>query len=230
MKTEPQREGDDQFASLHSSDERAMRSSVTALALQQARRVSPLWDGSQRDCAGLVRFSYRAALEPTNDLDRRKQAIPVELELPPVSSGARRMLPTFPALWAQGPPVGGKTPFGPFADAETLVGYNFHPVSKELDAALPGDLLVYRRSRADDVDGWHLMIYAGGRGKGTLSDVVVYHNGGGDDGAVRVVRVADLFRSPDPVWVPSNQNDNFLGVYRWNLFSRVEGGFVGGSS
>ena len=45
---------------------------VTLLALQQARKISPEWEAKQQDCAGLVRFTYREALETRKFVDRAK--------------------------------------------------------------------------------------------------------------------------------------------------------------
>lgn len=217
IKHEPKREGEDDGAEaeelgyLPPRDEEALRQAVTDLALLQARKLSPLWEPKQRDCAGLVRFAYRTALEP-RDADRNaKLGVPAKLQLPALSEQARQALPAYPQLWQTGL-SNGQPRYGHFADAETLIGYNFRLKSRDLTAAQSGDLLVYQKPLLND-EPYHLMLFAAGRAE----NLAVYHNGArGDDAQVRVVRVAELLDSPDPVWVPRPENPYFLGVYEWN--------------
>jgi hypothetical protein len=106
----------------------------------------------------------------------------------------------------------GKQLFGAFADAETLIGYNFRNKGRDLASALSGDLLVYQKALESD-EPYHLMIFVKDRG-GSLA---VYHNGAErEEAQVRVVGIADLLQSPDPVWIPTVDNPHFLGVYEWN--------------
>ena len=48
---------------------------------------------------------------------------------------------------------------------------------------------------------------------------VVYHTGpdGKDPGEMRRMRLTDLLNHPSPKWRPVPGNNNFLGVYRWNI-------------
>jgi uncharacterized protein YfaT (DUF1175 family) len=48
---------------------------------------------------------------------------------------------------------------------------------------------------------------------------VVYHTGpdGKNPGEMRRMTLADLLNHPSPKWRPVPGNDNFLGVYRWNI-------------
>ena len=56
------------------------------------------------------------------------------------------------------------------------------------------------------------MLYVTGRAE----NLAVYHNGAqGPDAQVRVVRIAELQNSPDPIWIPRSENPYFLGVYEW---------------
>ncbi|ANE53790.1 DUF1175 family protein [Methylomonas sp. DH-1] len=214
IKQEPKREGEDSgedLSYLPAADAEALRETVTNVALLQARKPSPLWEPKQRDCAGLVRFAYRTALEPRDAARTAKLGIPAKLNLPAVSEQARKTLPNYPQLWQTGV-SNGLPRYGHFADAETLIGYNFRLKSRDLAAAQSGDLLVYQKPLLND-EPYHLMLFAAGRAE----SLAVYHNGAqGSEGQVRVVRVAELLNSPDPVWIPRPENPYFLGVFEWN--------------
>ncbi len=215
IKHEPKREGEDtgpeELGYLPAQDADALRQVVSDVALLQARKLSPLWEPKQRDCAGLVRFAYRTALEPRDATRTNKLGIPAKLKLPPLSEQARQTLPAYPQIWQTG--LNGNQPrYGNFADAETLIGYNFRLKSRDLTTAQSGDLLVYQKPLIND-EPYHLMLFAAGRAE----NLAVYHNGAqGEDAQVRVVSVAELLQSPDPVWIPRPENPYFLGVYEWN--------------
>ena len=194
------------------SDEKALRNSVTRLALFQAKKMSPQWDEAQRDCAGLVRFAYREAIRIRSPGDEQKLGIPNALYLPVVSDLSRRIFPDLSRIWQVGFEKDGKPRFGSFADAETLIGFNFRKKTRDLSFARNGDLIVFQKALESD-QPYHLMIFVEDRAK----NLVVYHNGAREDDAqVRVVSVADLMESPDPVWLPHVNNPHFLGVYEWN--------------
>jgi uncharacterized protein len=202
----------DTSAFLTPLDEKALRDSVTRLALLQARRISPRWEGKQQDCAGLVRFAYREAMEPRSLKQKDKNGIPSKLYLPALSDGSRRLFPEFPFIWQVGMTADGSPRLGAFADAETLIGFNFRMKTRDVNAASSGDLLVFQKDLEND-EPYHLMIYVEDRPE----NLVVYHNGAtGPEAQVRVVRLGDLFRSPDPIWMPTVQNPHFLGVFEWN--------------
>jgi hypothetical protein len=216
IKHEPKREGEaedsaEELGYLPPQDAEALRQVVTDVALLQARKLSPLWEPKQRDCAGLVRFAYRTALEPRDAARTAKLGVPVKLMLPPLSEQARKAVPAYPQIWQTGL-NNGQARYGHFADAETLIGYNFRLKSRDLAAAKSGDLLVYQKPLIND-EPYHLMLFAAGHPE----NLAVYHNGAqGADAQVRVVSVAELLQSPDPVWVPRAENPYFLGVYEWN--------------
>lgn len=213
IKHEPKREGEgnEELGYLMPQDEMALRQAVSDVALLQAQKVSPLWEPKQRDCAGLVRFAYRTALEARDARRTAKLGIPAKLNLPPLSDQARSLFPDFPQIWQTGQSE--KQPhYGYFADAETLVSYNFRLKSRQLQSARSGDLLVYQRPMDYD-EPYHLMLFASGR----RENLAVYHNGAqGAEAQVRVVRIAELLESPDPLWIPSTENPYFLGVFEWN--------------
>ncbi|NJD05634.1 MAG: DUF1175 family protein [Methylococcaceae bacterium] len=214
IRTGPKRvgEGGEETGYLLPQDEDALRRVVVDVALQQARRPSPLWEPGQRDCAGLVRFAYRSALEERSAPRTAKLGLPARLHLPPLSDRARQLFPHYPQIWQVGLQDTGEARYGHFADAETLVSYNFRPKARQLEAAKSGDLLVYRKPLDND-EPFHLMVFVENR----TASLAVYHNGArGEQAQVRVVRVGELLDSPDPVWIPRADNPYFLGVYEWN--------------
>ena len=211
-KTEEKLEGQEETAFVPPFDEKALRLAVTRLALYQAKRISPQWETAQRDCAGLVRFAYREAIRMRSPEDGRKLGIPNFLHLPVVSDFTRVVFSDISHIWQMGIDREGRPRFGAFADAETLIGYNFRNKGRDLASALSGDLLVYQKALESD-EPYHLMIFVKDRG-GSLA---VYHNGAErEEAQVRVVTIADLLQSPDPVWIPAGDNPHFLGVYEWN--------------
>jgi uncharacterized protein len=199
-------------AFLSPGDEKAVRETVTRLALLQARRMSPRWEKRQWDCSGLVRFAYREALEIGSSQEKQKLGVPDALHLPAVSELSKRSFPQYPQIWQVGFESDGRPRFGAFADAETLLGFNFRKKARDPAVARNGDLLVFQKNMESD-QPYHLMIFVEDR----PGNLVVYHNGAsGNEAEVRVVRVSDLMESPDPLWIPSAENPHFLGVYEWN--------------
>lgn len=196
---------------IDSSDERALRESAAVIALAQANHLSPTWQKSQQDCAGLVRFAYREALRARSTRQLKRLEISSRIYLPTVSPTLRNRYPTFPAIWITAFDNDGAPVFGNFADAETLISYNFVLESRDFEQAKLGDILVFRKE-LESLSPYHLMLYA----PGPSGKYVVYHNGGqNNEGQVRVVRADDLFSSPDPSWRPNRNNPFFLGVYKW---------------
>lgn len=194
------------------SDDQALRAAVTRLALLQAKNISWAWQEQQRDCAGLIRFAYREALEPRSIKQLTELGVPPALHLPKVSVYSRRVLSHFPQIWQVGYDASGEAAYGSFADAETLLSFNFRKKARDLATARNGDILVFQRSLEDE-QPFHLMIFVENQPEG----LVVYHNGAsGEEAQIRVVSVNDLMASPDPVWLPRSSNPHFLGVYEWN--------------
>ncbi len=187
----------------------AFRVAVSNLALEQSRRISSRWDPKQRDCAGLVRFAYREALSPRSPEQLKSLGLPRSMAFPQVARQVRENFPWFPWLWQV---KTSHNSWGPFADAGTLLNYNFVLKSRTLQNLKPADILAFYRGD-DQASPWHLMLYAGGR---PGQEVVVYHNGADSLRAdVRVVRLTELQSSAFPEWRADPKNPSFLGVYEW---------------
>lgn len=206
-------------AHIHEPDAERMRKAVSVLALLQAKKVSPLWEDGQRDCAGLVRFVYREALRTRDQQRLNHLGVPRALLVPTVSDDARAVFPSYPKIWTIGYDKSGAETYDFFADAEILIGYNFISKGKDVANAQSADVLVFARSLSQD-EPYHIMLYVDGPGGGVGErSLVVYHNGAaGNEAQVRVVPLTELFSSPDPTWSPVVNNPAFLGVFEWKKF------------
>lgn len=220
------KDGFPDVAELNTQNDRlAFRAWFTTIAASQFDSVSDGWDKEAQDCAGLVRFAYREALR-AHDTEA----------LAKFRSLSRTDIPDVGKYNYPGVPVIGKLLFrnhrgafdkadltngtlSPFASARFLQESNTHFVSKDLSAALPGDLMFFLHF--DDVTmPYHTMIFLGApRGSAGASPGIVYHTGpvGKTNGRIKRITVDDLMRFPDARWRPEADNEYFLGVYRFNI-------------
>jgi uncharacterized protein YfaT (DUF1175 family) len=217
-------DGTPDFLRLHTPQDReAFRVWFTSIADAQADQ--PTSPAEIIDCAALLRFAYREALHahdaPWLGSHRTEASLPsiqqysyphtpLEANLFRVRSG-----PFLPADLDDGS-------FAQFADAQTLMMRNTYRIGRDLRLAQPGDLIFYRQLDQDspyDVPGaphshspFHSMIFCGDKG-------VVYHTGPihNGRGEMRRLMLSDLLHHPDARWRPLSENENFLGVYRWNI-------------
>lgn len=167
---------------------------------QLSKGPNPRW--YQQDCAGLVRFASNEALKVhdskwlrSNGLSNRY--LPPELTLTDEQRGLAQN-------WQQG---GGKT--GPYVDAIKLIQYNSQFIGRDLNQALPGDLIFF-----DQGDDRHLMVWMG--------RYIAYHTGSATDtdNGMRAVSLQQLMTWKDTRWIPDESNPNFIGVYRLNFLSK----------
>ncbi|HWQ03371.1 MAG TPA: DUF1175 family protein [Candidatus Nitrosotenuis sp.] len=183
------------------------------------------------DCAALVRFAYREALRdksaewnPAPGLNVLRSAPQIEkysYPFTPLGAGLFRVRAgTFaPSDLRDGT-------FAEFADAQTLLRWNAHLVTRDAASALPGDLLFFRQLEQNLP--YHVMIFVGssepqraeaGPPHAAEGAFIVYHTGpiGRSAGEMRRASLQELFHHPSPRWRPVPGNSNFLGVYRWNI-------------
>jgi uncharacterized protein YfaT (DUF1175 family)/uncharacterized protein YfaP (DUF2135 family) len=220
-------DGGGEVAFLPRDEERVVRDNVALVALAQAQRSSVRWQREQRDCAGLVRFAYKESVSPRTS-EQVKEIFYRPVAFPALRYPTKLLLPMYPSLWHTGFSSDGSPRFDFFADAETLIGYNFRLKGRDVSQAESGDILAFRK----DLDGespYHLMIFGG---PDVRRGVVVYHTGSEPEviprrvgvvpkpvpPAVRVVRLSELSTSPDPIWMPVASNPHFLGVFEWKRF------------
>ena len=217
-------------------DRENFRRWFTALAETQFYETSKQWNAEQRDCAGLVRFSWREALRTHDRAWLGRMGDAYESVAPDVA--AYRL--------ERGSPLGGRLfrtrpgafqeqdlkddTFSDFADARTLKEFNAEFVSRDRRRAEAGDLVFFHQPWAQRYP-YHVMIFLGAAREAAegASDWVVYHTGAsandgggsrsssGDRGAIKKVRLAVLDQHPDRRWRPVESNRNFLGFYRLKI-------------
>ena len=207
------------------ADRRAFTGWFAFLAELQFFRAAPELPEDVGDCAGLVRFAYRESLR------RHTGEWAVQLRLPDVPAlGSIRkynypFTPMGAALFrvrdgrfAEADIRNGA--FAEFADAKTLLRNNTFFVTRDVAAAVPGDLLFFYQP--GQRFPYHVMIYLGpSRVQTGTGPYVVYHTGpdSHSPGEVRRPTMEELLAHPNPQWRPHQGNQHFLGVYRWNILN-----------
>jgi uncharacterized protein YfaT (DUF1175 family) len=204
-------------------DQAAFRRWFTFLAEAQAFQMPSERPVEIMDCAALIRYAYREALRSHAGAWAAEAHLPL---VPPLESVERYQYPYTPlgaALFRvrEGtfqPSDLDDGAFAQFADAETLRRFNTYFVARDLERALPGDLLFFQQE--SNHMPFHSMIYLGeSQFSKDGARYVVYDTGpdSGGPGEIRFRTLPELLRFPDGRWRPIGANRNFLGVYRWNI-------------
>jgi len=246
-------DGTPDFLRLGREDERVFRRWFTFLAEAQYFQPAESRPPEIVDCAALIRYAYREALRVHDSRWAATARLPLLTAADSVAAwhypdprlGANlfRVVPG-PFL----PEDVSNGAFAQFADVRTLGLYNTFRVARELDRALPGDLLLYRQE--SDRMPFHSMIWLGpSQITRDAARYVVYHTGpsrggqgasgtaapihgtgrtghaavaeDGRPGIVRRLTADELLRYPEPEWRPLAANPHFLGVYRWNILRNL---------
>ncbi|HEX8421931.1 MAG TPA: DUF1175 family protein [Pyrinomonadaceae bacterium] len=208
-------------------DRENFRRWFTALAETQFYEVSKQWNAEQRDCAGLVRFSWREALR-THDRAwmRRMGSSAYDAVAPDVARAhtlergvlGERLFRTRSGAFQESDLT--DDTFSDFADARTLKEFNTEFVGRDRRRAESGDLIFFHQPWAQQYP-YHVMIFLGAAREDSegAGDWVVYHTGTSPDGrgTIKKVRLAVLDEHPDKRWRPVASNRNFLGFYRLKI-------------
>jgi hypothetical protein len=195
----------------------------TFLAETQYYAPMPRTRAEVQDCAALVRFAYRNSLVAHSPAWREGAGLPYD---PGFGDIAKYNYPDGPlgrALFRARPgPAAAddlaQGAFVEFADSATLLCYNTYPISRDVRAAQPGDLLFFHQSVQREP--FHTMLFVGkSYYQPQGSDWIVYHTGDldGHRGEIREVQAGTLLEHPDLHWRPLLNNPNFLGVYRLEI-------------
>jgi uncharacterized protein len=202
------------------ADRAIFRHWFTLIALNEAALPQAEVPAEITDCASLLRYAYREALKRHDETWIQTTGIHVLSPAGDISAWNYPYTPLGAALFRVRP--GAFEPgdlsngaFAQFADAKTLVERNAYFVSRDVRAALPGDLLFYRQFGQSSP--WHSMIVI--RSGDSAQPQVVYDTGPDhrQPGEIRRVTLTELLDHPQPQWRPLAGNPNFLGVYRWNI-------------
>jgi len=220
-------DGTPDFLRLDAPDRQSFRRWFTFLAESMYVQKENERPSEVTDCAALIRYAYREALKSHEGT----WATDLHLPTPPKSASVQKYQYPHTPLGANlfrvepgpfAPDDLSRNSFNEFADAESLRRFNTHFVSRDPDAARPGDLLFYRQS--DVQSPFHSMIFLGPSNFGDGDQWVIYHTGPSskDAGEIRRVTIEDLKQHPDARWRPVPQNPAFLGVYRWNILREAD--------
>jgi uncharacterized protein YfaT (DUF1175 family) len=208
------------------NDRENFRRWFAAIAEMQFYCASDEWSAEQRDCAGLVRFSWREALRQHDRLWFQRMGQEYERVAPDVASYTLESSPlgeklfrTRRGVFKQGDLESGA--FSEFADARSLKEFNCTFMSRDRKRARTGDLVFFFQPWAQKLP-YHAMIFLGEARMGDSEgarDWVVYHTGAShtDAGTVKKARLAVLDHHPDTRWRPVESNPNFLGFYRLKI-------------
>jgi uncharacterized protein YfaT (DUF1175 family) len=210
------------------ADREAFRGWFTAIAEYEASRPPQELPAEINDCAALLRYAYRNALQRHTAEWLAENKLEALAYLPSVTKYAYPRTPLGAGLFRVRRPAGeddARATFAEFADAKTLWRLNTFFISRDVRLARPGDLLFYRQ--LEQSSAYHSMVFIGPSHFGNAGQdaiMLVYHTGpiGKSPGEMRRTTVSELMRHPSPRWRPVPGNANFLGVYRWNILREAE--------
>ncbi len=165
------------------------------------------------DCASLVRYAYREALQRHDSQWATHANLILIPALPSVQKYNYPRTPTGPRLFVTAP-----RRYAEFADARTLYRFNAFPVARTLAQARRGDLLFFRQVNA--ASQYHTMIVLDtSQITRDASRFVVYDTGpeGSQGGQIKRLTYNEVLNFPEPRWRPLPENSAFLGVFRWKI-------------
>lgn len=188
------------------------------IAIDTFKNNTLLWNKDEMDCAGLVRYCAREALRRHDSFwfERSGYTGPVfedveKYNYPNIPIIGRRMFRINKGRFQD------SSDFSTFAIARILYENSMKFVTKDINLANPGDIMVFFHPE-DFEFPYHLMIYVGNLGIADHQGWVLYHTGpiGEGTGELRFVKYTEL-AGLDPSWVPNVKNKYFLGFFRFKF-------------
>ena len=173
---------------------------IRIIAQQFISGPTPRW--TNRDCAGLVRFATNEAFEIHDTKWLKANGIKPGNIPPDINLLEERR--NIKNSWSQIREL----PDSPYATAITIIQANSKYVSKNINDAHPGDLIFY-----DQGMDQHLMIWMG--------NFIAYHTGRDSERetGLRAVKLKDLENWKDSRWRLTEENPNFIGIFRFSFLS-----------
>ncbi len=219
----------DQAELLSNFDRSNFRLWFVYIALSQYFYPSPLWNKEERDCAGLIRFSYKEALKKHDNNWFKDMPFLVNLKIPDVTVFNYPYIPIIgirlfriaPGEFTPQDASRVKELFSPYADAYNLVKYNMVKLGRRREGIKEGDILVFYNPY-DPRMPFHTMIFVGRdifRDPNGPDDWLLYHTGPRtkDSGIIKKVELSLLRHHRDPRWRPIPENPFFLGYFRFKI-------------
>jgi uncharacterized protein len=190
----------------------------------QYQKPSSEWNMEQRDCAGLVRFSFKEALRRHDRLwfkrmNHEYAAFAPDVNFPGGFPLGDKIFRTDYGSFNENDERMGK--FSEFADARTLKNHNSTFISRDIREAESGDLLIFHQPWIQKYP-YHVMIFIGKSSleESSANDWVVYHTGESKDrDGMRMVRLSQLEMHPEERWRAVSANRHFLGIYRLKILT-----------
>lgn len=199
-------------AELDAEEDRcAFREWFVRVAESQFMKRNASWNVAERDCAGLIRYSYREALKAHDNAWLSRSGLVLDKNIPDIRKFHYPDVPVlgeniFRTRAGQADDPGC---FSAFADAETLARFNTGFVSRSLNDAKKGDILFFRIESKGKVQ-FHSMIVAGPYGGSVM---LIYHTGTNDV----IKRVDAGYLRGSGAFDPDPRNGRFLGVFRFSI-------------
>lgn len=165
-----------------------------------------------KDCASLLRYAYRMAMKPNKEVGEIFKNtlgyVPEDLrsfKYPQIPYIREKLFRIREGKWD-----GDTDAFSSFADLYNLSHYSMRFISREVEEAKTGDVIIFSDKRGII----HSMILVDIHGKKNL----IYHTGG-KAGIFRIVELEEFMNFPDKRWRISSGNRYFTGVFRWKIIN-----------
>jgi hypothetical protein len=200
-------------------DSLSFRAWFLNIAMYQILEMSDSWKDQERDCSGLIRFAAREAMRVHNESWYRDTGINYEAWYERTGIDLRTIPDlrkyNYPLIPITGPRIfrdeAGE--FSYFADAYNLLRSNMVYVGRSLISARPGDIIFFHHPSPST---FHSMIFTG--------DGLIYHTGPLSSDNRGVLKLWDLetySRVMPYQWLPIENNEYFLGVYRFKFLPQT---------
>ena len=204
------------------------------IALSQYYFPSPMWNEKERDCAGLIRFSYKEALKKHDNKWFSKMPYLISIKAsdilafnyPNVPFIGERLFRIAPGVFKYKDISHIEDFFSSYANTYHLIKFNMVKLGRKKDLAKKGDILVFFNPYDRNMP-YHTMIFIGRdifKNSKEGDDWLIYHTGPRerDNGVIKLVKESVLRHHQDPRWRPIKENPFFLGYFRFKILVNQE--------